>query len=524
MKLAPIAFFAYRRPEHTLESLESLAQNQEAAQSELFIFCDGAKRPEDENAVRQVREVVRRQHWCGTVHIIERDHNWGLANSIIDGVTELCSRYGRVIVIEDDLVLSPFFLNFMNQALNLYEDELQVMQISGFMFPVEIKAQSDAVFLPLSSCWGWATWERAWKQFDMEMSGYPVLKANEKLRNKFDLDGYYPYFKMLERQIKQEVDSWGIRWYLSVFLKKGLVLFPSKSFVQNIGFDGSGQHHSTKSQPDSNFYNNHISQPTIEFYSDKVKSFPKSTAIDFEAFKTVLSSFKQGSVVSNKAIYFKNILGDMFTAAVLSFKKRVKYRLYLHISRLLKFGSEIDRERLAFSNTVSHPSVKFLEQATIDNIPQNSSLISISENSVIRGQLLIFPHSGKIKIGKDCYVGEGTRIWSADSIEIGDRVYISHNVNIHDTNAHSINPKLRYLHFMQIMTNGHPTINDVDMQSKLVTIEDDVWIGFNSTILKGVRIGKGAVVAACSVVTKDVPQFVIVAGNPAKIVKEIKPT
>lgn len=242
MKTAPIAFFAYRRPEHTLRSLESLAQNEEAAQSELFIFCDGAKRPEDEDAVRQVRQVVRQKQWCGAVEIIERDRNWGLANSIIDGVTELCDRYGRVIVLEDDLVLSPFFLNFMNRSLNLYEAESQVMQISGFMFPVKIAAQTDAVFLPFPTSWGWATWQRAWKYFDPMMSGYSELKDNQELKYKFNLNNCYPYFEMLESQMRGEIDSWAIRWYLSVFFLDGLTLYPTRSFVGNTGFDGSGEH------------------------------------------------------------------------------------------------------------------------------------------------------------------------------------------------------------------------------------------------------------------------------------------
>ena len=131
------------------------------------------------------------------------------------------------------------------------------------------------------------------------------------------------------------------------------------------------------------------------------------------------------------------------------------------------------------------------------------------------------PHGGKIEIGESCYIGEGTRIWSANSIKIGNRVFISHNVNLHDTNSHSIDPILRYKHVQAIMSVGHPSINDFDIQSKAVSIEDDVWIGFNSTILKDVKIGRGSIVAACSVVTKDVPEFVIVAGNPAQLVKHI---
>ncbi|MEH1823019.1 MAG: acyltransferase [Nostoc sp.] len=197
------------------------------------------------------------------------------------------------------------------------------------------------------------------------------------------------------------------------------------------------------------------------------------------------------------------------------FVKYIKYIINLAI-RLEKYTS-------FHHNSVMQPSVKIFAEANIDNLAKNPDLILIGKDSVIRGQLLVFPHAGKIEIGDSCYIGVGTRIWSADSIEIGNRVFISHNVNIHDTNSHSIDMDLRYKHFVAIMSDGHPIHNDFDIQSEAICIENDVWIGFNSTILKGVKIGKGAIVAACSVVTKDVPEFVVVAGNPAKIVKQIQP-
>jgi Glycosyl transferase family 2 len=240
--LAPIAFFAYKRPEHTKRSLESLAKNHGAELSEVFIFCDGAKKSEDNEAVTEVRQIVKSQQWCGQVHIIEREQNIGLANSIIQGVTELCRKYGRVIVLEDDLVLSPFFLEYMNQALDLYEKESKVIQISGYMFPINLISSSDAIFLPFTTSWGWATWDRAWKYFDPKMSGYDLLSNDRRLKHKFNLNNSYPYFEMLEQQINGKIDSWAIRWYLSTFLIDGITLYPIQTLVQNTGFDGSGTH------------------------------------------------------------------------------------------------------------------------------------------------------------------------------------------------------------------------------------------------------------------------------------------
>lgn len=205
-----------------------------------------------------------------------------------------------------------------------------------------------------------------------------------------------------------------------------------------------------------------------------------------------------------------------------SLHKRLKYKIYLYIKNIIEFGENLNRQQIFDYHATIHSSVKVLPNATVENLSGNPELIKIGENSVIRGQLRVFPHAGKIQIGKDCYVGEDTRIWSADSITIGNRVFISHNVNIHDTNSHSIDKAFRYKHFVALMSNDNFQAKDFDIKSRFINIEDDVWIGFNSTILKGVTIGKGSIVGACSVVTKDVPPLVIVAGNPARVVKAVE--
>lgn len=165
-------------------------------------------------------------------------------------------------------------------------------------------------------------------------------------------------------------------------------------------------------------------------------------------------------------------------------------------------------------------SIKLLDSAKILNPRFFRELIKVGENTVIGGELFVFSHGGEIDIGEWCYIGEGSRIWSAKKIIIGDRVLISHNVNIHDTNSHPIAKMSRHHHFKKIVKYGHPE-NVQDIQSSAVVIEDDVWIGFNSIILKGVTIGEGAIVAAGSVVTKDVPPRTIVTGNPAIIIREL---
>lgn len=167
-----------------------------------------------------------------------------------------------------------------------------------------------------------------------------------------------------------------------------------------------------------------------------------------------------------------------------------------------------------------HQEAKILPTGKIINIQGGKNSIQVGANTRILGELLTFGHGGAVEIGEWCFIGENSRIWSAEKVKIGNHVLISHNVNIHDTNGHPIDIELRRKHFQEITTIGHPR-QYLDLISLPVVIEDDVWIGFNSTILKGVTLGKGSIVAAASVVTKDVPSGTIVAGNPAKIIRKV---
>lgn len=244
MTTAPVALFAFNRPEHVRRTLESLSQNVDANQAELVVFLDGPRHERDEAQVRAVREVVTSRHWCKSVDIVVRGENWGCARSIIDGVTQLCRSAGRVIVVEDDLVLSRWFLEYMHTALQRYADAERVMQVSGYMFPDVAATETRAVLLPLPTSWGWATWDRAWRRFDplQTPDGFARLSQDHAMRHRFDMMGSYPYFQMLQDQLRGRIDSWAIQWYLATFLQEGLTLFPARSLVGNFGFDGSGRH------------------------------------------------------------------------------------------------------------------------------------------------------------------------------------------------------------------------------------------------------------------------------------------
>jgi hypothetical protein len=245
MSLAPVALFAFNRPAHLAATLASLEANALSADTDIVVFCDGARSGADAEQVAQVRKIAHGALGFRTLEVVERERNLGLAESIASGVGRLCAERGKVIVVEDDLQLAEDFLTFMNRALDRYENEESVMQISGYQFGLPGLDSSRCVFLPIISCWGWAVWERAWKGYDASAAGWSRLNENRADRLRFDLDGAYGYFDLLGKQLAGKVDSWGIRWYLSVFMRDGLVLYPPRSLVLNAGFDGSGTHASS---------------------------------------------------------------------------------------------------------------------------------------------------------------------------------------------------------------------------------------------------------------------------------------
>ena len=238
---APVALFVYNRLDHIRQTVDALQRNHLAAESELFVFSDGPKDKEAEEGVAKVKGYIKTIAGFKKVTAIERDHNLGLAQSIITGVSELIARYGKVIVLEDDLVTSPYFLEFMNDGLATYQDEKGVISICGYMYPLS-KKHADILFLRVADCWGWATWKRGWDLFVPDgIQLYNALQAS-KLFRKFNLDGAFNYTKMLKMQIQGRNDSWAVRWYASALLNGKLSLYPRKSLVMNIGFDGSGRH------------------------------------------------------------------------------------------------------------------------------------------------------------------------------------------------------------------------------------------------------------------------------------------
>ena len=241
---APIALFVYARPDHARQTVEALKRNLQAGESDLIVFSDAPRRPDAAGPVGEVRRYIRDIDGFKSLRIVERESNLGLAQSIIAGVTDICDAQGRVIVLEDDLITSPYFLTYMNDALDKYADTPQVAAVSGFHPPFRA-ALPESFFQRDAECWGWGTWKRAWAKFNPNGKELLAELKRRDLLRIFDQDGSYPYVRMLEEQIAGHNSSWAIRWRACVFLADMLSLYPRHSLVRNIGLDGSGTHGGT---------------------------------------------------------------------------------------------------------------------------------------------------------------------------------------------------------------------------------------------------------------------------------------
>lgn len=280
MTLAPIALFVYNRPWHTQQTVEALAKNTLAPNSDLIIFADGPKKKESEKAVQEVRNYLRSIQGFKSITIHESAPNKGLANSIIEGVTKILSQAGTIVVMEDDMITSPFFLQYMNDALKLYEEYEEVVSIHGYIYPVKEKLP-ETFFLKGADCWGWATWKDRWKIFEADGKKLLDQIKEKKLTREFDFNGNYGYTSMLKKQIQGKNDSWAIRWYASAFLKNKLTLYPGQSLVKNIGNDNSGTHSKT-----TNVYQTEISIDPIKLERIDIEENKIAKAIISNYFNT----------------------------------------------------------------------------------------------------------------------------------------------------------------------------------------------------------------------------------------------
>lgn len=300
--LAPIALFVYNRPQHTERTLKFLRQNELAIESRLFIFSDGARTAQDEDKVAEVRSIVKKIDGFKSVKVVEKTENSGLANSIIAGVTKLITEYGQVIVFEDDLVTSPHTLTYFNEALNHYRNEEKVMHIGAYMYPLKANDLPQSFFFRAATSWGWATWERAWKNFEPNID-ILINKFDHQKKAAFSIDNKMNFWKQMQEFKKGKNNSWAIRWYASIFLKNGLTLNPSQSLVNNIGHDGTGVHSGI-----NDIYNVVINPKPITEFPDIIQEDKKA----YQVIKSFLAN-RKGNLVIRVKRFMKEKLAQYFS-------------------------------------------------------------------------------------------------------------------------------------------------------------------------------------------------------------------
>ncbi|MFC6876172.1 sugar transferase [Flavobacterium myungsuense] len=243
MKLAPIVLFTYKRLDTLKKTINALASNSLALESDFIIYSDGPKNSLEEEVICEVRKYLKTISGFKTITIYESPLNKGLANSIINGVTEIINIHKKAIVLEDDLITSENFLYFMNSALEFYENNENVFSISGYGLKITIPKnyEYDVYFTPRGMSWGWATWKERWESVDWEIKDYQEFKSNRNDQKNFAVGGS-DLCSMLEKQIARKIDSWAIRWYFNQYKKNQLTVYPIQSKVLNLGFDYLATH------------------------------------------------------------------------------------------------------------------------------------------------------------------------------------------------------------------------------------------------------------------------------------------
>jgi hypothetical protein len=244
-ELAPIILFTYNRPYHTQRTLDALMQNELADESILYLYCDGPKEDatdEQKQKIAEVRHIIREKRWCKEVQVIEFPKNKGLANSIINGVTEVIEKHGKVIVLEDDIITSKGFLKYMNDALRIHEKNVKVMHISAYMYPHSEKLPDTFFFNVPYPGGGWATWKRAWNYFNPDARRLYNYFEERKLWNTFNKFGGKYLQKQLQANMEGSLKTWFIKWHATLIIQNGFTLYPSCSLTNNIGFDEEGTH------------------------------------------------------------------------------------------------------------------------------------------------------------------------------------------------------------------------------------------------------------------------------------------
>ena len=299
-QLSPIVLFVYNRPLHTKKTIEALLKNDLCKDSNIFIFSDGAKNNLQKNKINEVRTYLKSITGFNSITIKESETNLGLANSVINGITEVLQTNESAIVLEDDIITVPTFLNYINECINKYAENKNIFSVTGYNFPpsqIQIPAyyKLDVYIHPRAASWGWATWKDRWEKADWEVKNFNLFLKNKALQLEYNKTGP-DKSRMLIRQMKGEIDSWAIRWDYTHFLNKAYCIYPVRSFINNIGTDGSGRHFKK-----TNKYFNDITTYPIHW------KLPSYLEPDEVIIKKINSIFKGGGKKFKIKTFFENL-------------------------------------------------------------------------------------------------------------------------------------------------------------------------------------------------------------------------
>lgn len=537
---SPVLLTMFNRPGHAAQVLEVLAK---VKPKRLFLTVDGPRSdvPGEVAEVTACRELARRIDWDCDLRTRFREKNLGCREGMIDAVSWFFDQVEQGVILEDDCVPSEHFFTYAADVFSAFSDNRRFMQLSGYAH-VE-NPEGSVYFLPLTSSWGWGTTRRVWQEFMQQRDGIVSdFNSHPELHLSFNLDDAYPYSKMFQQNLRGNVSSWAILFYWFVFRSGGLVAYPPWSLIRNIGFDGSGTHGRGGLVDDSN-------RSTVD---DSNFQIPSSITLDASLLVKVRECLDSNGIREASAKPPRIAEGDTSSATcgqhyeksgakparisildrllkrivsralrLIELDKKQKHLRQIEAHRSAKVEQKIERpERRVPHGVRLDPTTVLHETAALKNLSRKEDAFVLGANTHIRGELLTFWNGGTIQMGDNCYLGEGSRIWSQASIQIGDDVLISHLVDIHDTDGHPLAAEDRVLDGRAIL-QGRGYLTPTKTASAPIVIEDKVWIGFKASILKGVRIGEGAIIAAGAVVTRDVPPYAVVAGNPAAIIREL---
>lgn len=478
--------FLYNRPDHAEQVIEALRRDRIG---NLIVHCDAPGRPEHAEGVRRTRALLERIDWT-IPEVILRETNAGLAKSVVETLNHAFERHERAVVLEDDCVPTPHFFRYMADCFATYQDDSRIYGISGYTIPIpeEILATHpyDAYKFPRMSTWGWGTWRDRWMRDNRDLVG--LLKKCEKTgidisQGGTDVVDYLGEY--VEGRLK---DVWSLPWLVNVYLRNGLYVYPTRTLIRNIGLDGSGSHLETGERKNGRIADARISRLPPAHLPDGI-----SDRIDRH-----------------------------FREFCRSDTKWTPERIYARI-RGMEPKPETVRQESPPHRIVRPSPEGFHHHPTSKVNPgavqwQQGCSVTVGEKCDVQAMTVSFDRPGAhVRIGNRTFIGRSMLV-AAEGIEVGDDVLVAWGCTFADHDSHSLDFEERRSDVENWLVGRKDWTH---VRRSPVRIGDKAWIGFGCIVLKGVEIGEGAVVAAGSVVTRDVAPWTLVAGNPAKFVKHL---